>query len=145
MRGQLDREHTGPCRQRSPAAGRFAKETFPAAKNGSDELRGHIIQPRAKAWPALISNAFHNRRTSDFARYKGPKGSNILRRSTQCSIRPQTGQGRPTGPRLPRRRRGQRISTSADVVTAVCTLARVARDGDDIIAAVLNRRFRRAD
>ena len=79
MRGQLDREHTGPCRQRSPAAGRFAKETFPAAKNGSDELRGHIIQPRAKAWPALISNAFHNRRTSDFARYKGPEGSDRSR------------------------------------------------------------------
>ena len=58
---------------RRPRA-RFAKETFPAAKNGSDELRGHIIQPRAKAWPALISNAFHNRRTSRLRPLQRAKG-----------------------------------------------------------------------
>jgi DNA invertase Pin-like site-specific DNA recombinase len=39
--------------------------------------------------------------------------------------------------RLPRRRRGQRNSTSADIVKAVRTLALIARD--DVIAGILNR------
>ena len=39
--------------------------------------------------------------------------------------------------RLPRRRRGQRTSTPADIVEAVRTLALIARD--DVIAGVLNR------
>jgi hypothetical protein len=39
--------------------------------------------------------------------------------------------------RLPRRRRGQRNSTSADIVKAVRTLALIARD--DVIAGTLNR------
>lgn len=39
--------------------------------------------------------------------------------------------------RLPRRRRGQRNSTSADIVAAVRTLALIAKD--DIIAGILNR------
>lgn len=45
--------------------------------------------------------------------------------------------GAHTEHRLPRRRRGQRTSTPADVVEAVRTLALVARD--DVIAGVLNR------
>ena len=39
--------------------------------------------------------------------------------------------------RLPRRRRGQRNSTSADVITAVCQLVLIAND--DVIAGILNR------
>jgi hypothetical protein len=39
--------------------------------------------------------------------------------------------------RLPRRRRGQRNSTSADIVKAVRTPALIARD--DVIAGILNR------
>ena len=45
--------------------------------------------------------------------------------------------GAHTEHRLPRRRRGQRTSTPADVVEAVRTLALIARD--DVIAGVLNR------
>jgi DNA invertase Pin-like site-specific DNA recombinase len=45
--------------------------------------------------------------------------------------------GAHTEHRLPRRRRGQRTSTPADVVAAVRTLALIARD--DVIAGVLNR------
>ena len=45
--------------------------------------------------------------------------------------------GAHTEHRLPRRRRGQRTSTPADVVAAVRTLALIAKD--DIIAGVLNR------
>jgi DNA invertase Pin-like site-specific DNA recombinase len=45
--------------------------------------------------------------------------------------------GAHTQHRLPRRRRGQRNSTSADVVQAVRTLAQIARD--DVIAGILNR------
>ena len=39
--------------------------------------------------------------------------------------------------RLPKRRGGQRISTSADVIAAVRQLARIA--SDDLIAGILNR------
>ena len=39
--------------------------------------------------------------------------------------------------RLPRRRRGQRNSTSADVIAAVCQLVLIAND--DLIAGILNR------
>jgi DNA invertase Pin-like site-specific DNA recombinase len=39
--------------------------------------------------------------------------------------------------RLPRRRRGQRNSTSADIIVAVCQLASIAND--DLIAGILNR------
>src|SRR5262249_31031216 len=39
--------------------------------------------------------------------------------------------------RLPRRRRGQRTSTSADVMAAVSQLVRIAND--DLIAGILNR------
>ncbi len=45
--------------------------------------------------------------------------------------------GAHTEHRLPRRRRGQRNSTSADIVAAVRTLALIARD--DVIAGILNR------
>ena len=45
--------------------------------------------------------------------------------------------GAHTEHRLPRRRRGQRTSTPADVVAAVRTLALITRD--DVIAGVLNR------
>ena len=45
--------------------------------------------------------------------------------------------GAHTEHRLPRRRRGQRTSTPADIVEAVRTLALIARD--DVIAGVLNR------
>ena len=45
--------------------------------------------------------------------------------------------GAHTEHRLPRRRRGQRNSTSADIVEAVRTLALVAKD--DVIAGILNR------
>lgn len=45
--------------------------------------------------------------------------------------------GAHTEHRLPRRRRGQRTSTPADVVEAVRSLALIARD--DVIAGVLNR------
>ena len=45
--------------------------------------------------------------------------------------------GAHTEHRLPRRRRGQRNSTSADIVEAVRTLALIARD--DVIAGILNR------
>jgi hypothetical protein len=45
--------------------------------------------------------------------------------------------GAHTEHRLPRRRRGQRNSTSADIIDAVRTLARVAKD--DVIAGILNR------
>ena len=45
--------------------------------------------------------------------------------------------GAHTEHRLPRRRRGQRTSTPADVVAAVRTLALIARD--DVIAGALNR------
>jgi DNA invertase Pin-like site-specific DNA recombinase len=45
--------------------------------------------------------------------------------------------GAHTEHRLPRRRRGQRTSTSADIVEAVRSLALIARD--DVIAGVLNR------
>lgn len=45
--------------------------------------------------------------------------------------------GAHTEHRLPRRRRGQRTSTPADLVEAVRTLALIARD--DVIAGVLNR------
>jgi DNA invertase Pin-like site-specific DNA recombinase len=45
--------------------------------------------------------------------------------------------GTHTEHRLPRRRRGQRNSTSADIVAAVRTLALIARD--DVIAGILNR------
>jgi len=45
--------------------------------------------------------------------------------------------GAHTEHRLPRRRRGQRTSTPADVVDAVRTLALIARD--DVIAGFLNR------
>lgn len=45
--------------------------------------------------------------------------------------------GAHTEHRLPRRRRGQRTSTPADVVEAVRTLALIARD--DVIAGLLNR------
>jgi DNA invertase Pin-like site-specific DNA recombinase len=45
--------------------------------------------------------------------------------------------GAHTEHRLPRRRRGQRTSTPADVVAAVRTLALIARD--DVIAGILNR------
>ena len=45
--------------------------------------------------------------------------------------------GAHTEHRLPRRRRGQRTSTPADVIEAVRTLALIARD--DVIAGVLNR------
>jgi hypothetical protein len=45
--------------------------------------------------------------------------------------------GAHTEHRLPRRRRGQRNSTSADIVKAVGTLALVAKD--DVIAGILNR------
>lgn len=39
--------------------------------------------------------------------------------------------------RLPRRRRGQRNSTSADIVAAACHLVLIA--DDDLIAGILNR------
>jgi hypothetical protein len=39
--------------------------------------------------------------------------------------------------RMPRRRRGQRTSTSADVIAAVCQLVLIAND--DLIAGILNR------
>ena len=45
--------------------------------------------------------------------------------------------GAHTEHRLPRRRRGQRNSTSTDIVEAVRTLALIARD--DVIAGILNR------
>jgi hypothetical protein len=45
--------------------------------------------------------------------------------------------GAHTEHRLPRRRRGQRTSTPADIVEAVCSLALISRD--DVIAGVLNR------
>ena len=45
--------------------------------------------------------------------------------------------GAHTEHRLPRRRRGQRTSTPADIVEAVRTLALIARD--DVIAGILNR------
>ena len=45
--------------------------------------------------------------------------------------------GAHTEHRLPRRRRGQRNSTPADIVAAVRTLALIARD--DVIAGILNR------
>ncbi len=45
--------------------------------------------------------------------------------------------GAHTEHRLPRRRRGQRTSTSADIVAVVRSLALIARD--DVIAGVLNR------
>ena len=45
--------------------------------------------------------------------------------------------GAHTEHRLPRRRRGQRTSTPADIVEAVRSLALIARD--DVIAGVLNR------
>ena len=45
--------------------------------------------------------------------------------------------GAHTEHRLPRRRRGQRTSTAADIVEAVRSLALIARD--DVIAGVLNR------
>jgi DNA invertase Pin-like site-specific DNA recombinase len=45
--------------------------------------------------------------------------------------------GNHTQHRLPRRRRGQRNSTSADIVKAVRTLTLIARD--DVIAGILNR------
>jgi len=45
--------------------------------------------------------------------------------------------GAHTEHRLPRRRRGQRNSTSADIIDAVRTLALVAKD--DVIAGILNR------
>jgi hypothetical protein len=45
--------------------------------------------------------------------------------------------GAHTEHRLPRRRRGQRNSTSSDIVEAVRTLVRIARDAD--IAGILNR------
>src|SRR5260370_34149076 len=45
--------------------------------------------------------------------------------------------GAHTEHRLPRRRRGQRTSTPADIVDAVRSLALIARD--DVIAGVLNR------
>ena len=45
--------------------------------------------------------------------------------------------GTHTEHRLPRRRRGQRTSTPADIVEAVCSLALISRD--DVIAGVLNR------
>jgi len=62
----------------------------------------------------------------------------MIRQAKQSWLSPsQAGRVVHTEIRLPRRRRGQRTSTSADVIAAVRQLMLIAND--DLIAGILNR------
>ena len=114
-----------------------------AAHDAAHRQCRHRFQRHWQRWP-LISRSVWSAPTTD-ARLK----KRIVRTVIQevvADIDPEAAEiilvvhwigGVHTEMRLPRRRRGQRNSTSADIVAAVRHLALIAND--DLIAGILNR------